>query len=257
MFGDVGQRLRLVAPFSRIVTFGYHARPNSPISSTSSFKGNTCAPRGYASLTRLVIGASIIAGLFGTTASVALAASPVTFAVLREEDPHNGVQTTDVVYRNTDTITGTGTAATGITVDLSSASPAQYGLPRHHGAERRSAARGHRVHQRGATPTATKPGVVLTVDGSACVPPPWASSRINELASSTARTDVNRLNLMWEGTCPTREFHLQVGHRGDEQPARGRDQPGQHARRSATSTSAPPRRRTRSPTRTSATPRST
>ena len=78
----------------------------------------------YASLTRLVIGASILAGLIGSTASVALAASPVTFGLIREEDPHNGVQTNDVVYRDTDTITGTGDLATGITVNLSSSSPA-------------------------------------------------------------------------------------------------------------------------------------
>ena len=79
----------------------------------------------YASLTRLVIGASIIAGLFGTTASVALAASPVTFGILREESPHNGVQSIDQVYRDTDTITGTGDLATGFTVNLSASSPAQ------------------------------------------------------------------------------------------------------------------------------------
>ena len=91
----------------------------------------------YASLTRLVIGASIIAGLFGTTASVALAASPVTFGILREEDPHNGVQTIDQVYRDTDTITGTGDLATGFTVNLSSSSPGPDRVARDHRADRR------------------------------------------------------------------------------------------------------------------------
>ena len=124
----------------------------------------------YASLTRLLIGASIIAGLFGTTASVALAASPATFGLLREEDPHNGVQTTDTVYLSTDTITGTGDLATGFTVNLSSASPAHTAsLAR---SSRRPVARSRPARKPRWTPrrTTDKPGVVLTVDGSACAP---------------------------------------------------------------------------------------
>ncbi len=163
----------------------------------------------YASLTRLLIGASIIVGLFGTTASVALAASPATFGLLRQEDPHNGVQTTDTVYLSTDTVTATGDITTGITVNLSSASPAHtaslaitaptvspFGIGTYSSVD--------------TTPTTDKPGVVLTVDGSACAP----TTKLGKLTISQLHftgTDVDGLNLMWEGFCPTLEIHLQVG----------------------------------------------
>src|SRR6478672_2030001 len=106
MFGDVGQRLRSW-PHSHESVPSATMRVPAVLSHSShpSFQGEYMRSSRYASLTRLVIGASIIAGLFGTTASVALAASPVTFGILREESPHNGVQSIDQVYRDTDTIT--------------------------------------------------------------------------------------------------------------------------------------------------------
>ena len=92
-----------------------------------------------------------------------------TFGLLRQEDPHNGVQTTDTVYLSTDTITGTGDTATGFTVNLSSASPA------HTASLAITAPTGAPIaagtySSVDTTPTTDKPGVVLTVDGSACAP---------------------------------------------------------------------------------------
>ncbi len=140
----------------------------------------------YASLTRLVIGASIIAGLTGTTASVALAVSPATtFGIVRLEDPHNGVQTTDEVYRSTDTITGTGDLAAGFTVEPRVGRP--HGLPGHHGADRRIALAKTTYTQIDATPTTVKPGAVLTVDGTACVSGPALPDR-SPMSSSRPRT---------------------------------------------------------------------
>ena len=160
-------------------------------------------------LTRLFIGASIIAGLLGTTASVALAASPATFGLIRQEDPHNGVQTTDTVYLSTDTVTATGDITTGITVNLSSASPA------HTASLAITAPTGQPIatgtyRMVDTTPTTDKPGVVLTVDGSACAP----TTKVGKLTIAKLHftgTDVDGLNLMWEGFCPTLEIHLQVG----------------------------------------------
>ena len=120
-----------------------------------------------ASLTRLVIGASILAGLIGSTASVALAASPVTFAILREELPNAAVDTVDQIYRDTDTVTGTGDLATGITVTLASTSPSQNGSIADHRADRRPLANGT-FNGVTATPAAARPGMVVTIDGTVC-----------------------------------------------------------------------------------------
>lgn len=165
----------------------------------------------YASLTRLVIGASILTGLIGSTASVALAASPVTFGLIREEDPHNGVQTNEVVYRDTDTITGTGDLATGITVNLSSSSPAHTASLVFVPNTGASLVVPGAYPQVGATPTATRAGMTLTIDGTVCDSGP-ALVKLNELGFVGATTEINRLNVNVEGTCPAAgigEIHAQ------------------------------------------------
>jgi FlgD Ig-like domain len=156
----------------------------------------------YASLTRLLIGASLVTGLVATSATSALAASAVTFGVLREEDPHNGVQTTDQVYRDTDTISATGAAATGITISLSSASPAQTAtvdITAPTGGDLVPGTYGTVTD----TPTATKPGLVVTIDGTVCVSSP-AHLEVNQLA--IVGSDVTQLNVFFEITCPAAGF---------------------------------------------------
>lgn len=161
-----------------------------------------------ARLSRLFIGATIITGLIGTTATSALAASAVTFGLIREENPHNGVQSTDVVFRDTDTITGTGDTSTGITVNLSSSSPAHTAslnfVPEAGGTIITGT-----YPLVGATPTALHAGMTLTLDGTVCDSGP-ALVHVNQL--HFAGTDIDALSIGVEGTCPAAglgEVHAQ------------------------------------------------
>ena len=161
-----------------------------------------------ARLSRLFIGATLITGLIGTTATSALAASAVTFGLIREENPHNGVQSTDVVFRDTDTITGTGDTTTGITVNLSSTSPA------HTASLTFAPETGGTIIVGtyplvGATPTALHAGMTLTLDGTVCDSGP-ALVKVNQL--HFAGTDIDALSIGVEGTCPAAglgEVHAQ------------------------------------------------
>ena len=154
-------------------------------------------------LASLLIGATLIAGLFGTSATAvfAVANDPVTYAILREVSPHNGIDTIDQVYLSTDTITGTGDTDS-VTFSLSATSPAQTASVVLTAPTGGALATGNFTGV-SATPDATHPGLEVTVDGTVCVSNS-STLKINELAFTS--TDVTEGNIYFEIACSAAGF---------------------------------------------------